>query len=313
MKNEKRFPIKIVAQRTGLTVHAIRVWEKRYNIVTPFRTETNRRLYSEKDIELLGLMFRATQSGYSIGSVADLDADTLKEMLGAAKEVSSAESSQPQMVTPTGSTKLYLDESLSAIINFDSNTLERILLRASIDLTQPALLQELIVPLLEKVGELWHEGTIRIMHEHLATAVISPFLANLRNAYRPVINAPTIVIATPLGQIHDLGALIIAVVAASVGWRVVYLGSNLPAEEVAAAALKERSKVVALSIIYPFDDPLLRQELLKLRSLLDPHVSIIIGGRGYIHYNDIFDQIEAKGVGSIQEFKSHLSNLAEIS
>ena len=82
MENEKRFPIKIVAQRTGLSVHAIRVWEKRYQIVTPFRTETNRRLYSEEDIERLRLLNLATKSGYSISSVADLDHKALRDLLG---------------------------------------------------------------------------------------------------------------------------------------------------------------------------------------------------------------------------------------
>ncbi len=311
MKSDKRFSIKVVAQRTGLSVHAIRVWEKRYNVVSPMRTESNRRLYSEDDIVLLELLYKATQSGYNIGSIADMDIDSLKEMLGDDKRSIMAERSQPQTAYATNSADLYLDDGIAAIINFDSNALERILLRSSIDLTQPALLQDFIIPMLQKIGELWHDGSIRIMHEHLATSVVGPFLSNLRNTYRPVLNAPSIVIATPLGQMHDLGALTIAVVAASEGWRVIYLGSNLPAEEIAAAAFKEDSKSIALSIIYPFDDPLLKQELSKLRSLLDPNISLILGGRGAVTYNDIFDQIGAISVSTIHEFKDILSTLGK--
>ena len=61
MENEKKYAMKVVTRRTGLTSHAIRVWEKRYNAVEPERTDTNRRLYSEADIERLIDLHRATQ------------------------------------------------------------------------------------------------------------------------------------------------------------------------------------------------------------------------------------------------------------
>jgi methylmalonyl-CoA mutase cobalamin-binding domain/chain len=311
MKNQKRYPIKIVAQRSGLSTHVIRAWEKRYNIITPLRTETNRRLYSEKDIALLTLLQKATKAGYSISSIADLDEQALKELIGPESKETERESVSLEENKNIRKADLYIDECLNAIINFDAFSLERILLRASIDLTQPTLLQELMVPLLEKIGEMWHNGTIRIMHEHLATGVIGPFLSNLRNAYRPQMQAPAFVIATPLGQIHDLGALIIAVVAASEGWRVIFLGADLPAEEIAAAAIKEKAKSIGLSIVSQTDDPLLRQELTKLRALLDSDLPIIVGGRGSDNYMDVLNQISAIAIKSIPEFRNHLALLVK--
>ena len=75
------YPIKVAVRRTGLTAHAIRVWEKRYSAVTPVRTPTNRRLYSEADIERLQLLRRATLAGHSIGQIAGLPIDDLRTLV----------------------------------------------------------------------------------------------------------------------------------------------------------------------------------------------------------------------------------------
>ena len=72
--------INIAAKRSGLTPHVIRVWEKRYNAVTPVRTETNRRQYSDEDIKRLALLREATLGGHKISNIASLPKDTLKSL-----------------------------------------------------------------------------------------------------------------------------------------------------------------------------------------------------------------------------------------
>ena len=81
MDNERTYPIKVVARRTGLTAHAIRAWEKRYGAVEPVRTPTNRRVYTEEHLQRLLLLARATRAGYSIGQVAKLPTERLVEMV----------------------------------------------------------------------------------------------------------------------------------------------------------------------------------------------------------------------------------------
>ena len=80
MNAEQRFSMKYVSRKTGLTPHTIRVWERRYNAVAPERSETNRRLYSESDVERLLLLRRATLLGHSIGRIAALTTDDLREL-----------------------------------------------------------------------------------------------------------------------------------------------------------------------------------------------------------------------------------------
>ena len=85
MENQNTYPIKVVSNLTDLSIHVIRAWEKRYNVVIPKRTETNRRLYSQSDIEKLSLLSDATAQGYPIGSISNYTTEKLKSILIAEK------------------------------------------------------------------------------------------------------------------------------------------------------------------------------------------------------------------------------------
>jgi len=308
MEKKKRFPIKTVSKLTGLSTHVIRAWEKRYHIIEPQRTDTNRRLYSEADISLLKLLHDATRSGHSISSIADMDQDALRDLLG--QETAADIIKNDKAFASRGSeAQQFLEEAVRATMNFDDFALERVLLRASVELTQPVLIEDLLIPLLEKIGELWQEGVIRIMHEHLATTVIATFLTNLRKSYRPDGKAPALIVCTPSGQVHELGALIIALVAAMEGWRVVYLATDLPAVEIAAAALKENVQSVALSITHPGRDPFLHQDLQKLLDILPPDLPLVIGGRGAEKYQQNIDSPNVRWITSLEQLGTYFNNV----
>jgi methanogenic corrinoid protein MtbC1 len=301
-----KYPIQAVSRATGLSMHVIRAWEKRYNAIEPDRTNTNRRLYSEEDIQKLRLLNDVIHQGHSISSVANLSLDELKKILHRensfdTKSISDVKINIGDIIT----------ECIESIKNYDAKKFESLLLNASAKLTQPTLLEELIIPLVYKVGDLWHDGEIRVANEHLATSVIHSFLYNLLDSYSVNSSAPVIVSATPRGQEHDLGALIVGVVAASSGWGVIYLGSNLPAEEISSAAAQLGAKAVALSIVYPKDDPHLRSELKKLHQLLSSNVTLIVGGRAADGYYNTLTEIGAVIVKSSKQFGEELNKVRE--
>lgn len=311
MTNNYKYPIKVVSQMTGLSVHVIRAWEKRYNVVEPDRTDTNRRLYSVEDIEKLKLLNEALHQGHNIGGIANLTLAELKNLL--LKEAQNLKASSGGSVAYSSDVAVdeILSDCIDAIKSYNAKQLESILLNASAKLTQPILIEELIIPLVYKVGEMWHEGEIRVANEHLASSVIRGFLFNLLESYSVSDSAPIVVSATPRGQEHELGALIAGVVAASSGWRVIYLGSNLPAEEVAAVVSHLNAKVVALSIVYPNDDPLLPKELRKIKQILPSGVSIIAGGRAVDGYLDVLDEIGAVVVKSTKKLRIELEAIRD--
>lgn len=304
-----KYPIRVVSQMTGLSVFVIRAWEKRYNVVIPSRTDTNRRLYSEEDIEKLKLLNDAIQKGHNIGGIAKLSIDELRSVLKR-KHSASANADESNVYLATD-VNLTIAQCIELIKSYDSKTLETILLKASSKMTQPQLIENLIVPLVYKVGDLWHDGNIRVANEHLASAVIRSFLTNLIEQHMPSLNAPIIISATPRGQDHELGALIVGVIAASAGWKVVYLGPNLPAEEVAAVTENLDARVVALSIVYPNDDPQLRKDLLNLKKMLPSDISLITGGRAVVGYLDVLDEIGAIVVKDTKQLRIELQVIRE--
>jgi len=311
MTLEYKYPIKVVSQMTGLSVHVIRAWEKRFNVVEPERTDTNRRLYSQEDIEKLKLLNDALHKGHSIGGVANLSSNDLKNLLSSNKN---SQEGFKETTSETSSSEVVenvLSDGIDAIRNYNAKKLETILLNVSTKLTQPRLIEDVIVPLVYKVGELWHSGEIRVANEHLGSSVIRGFLFNLLESYSVSDSAPIVVSATPRGQEHELGALIAGVVAASSGWKVIYLGSNLPAEEISAVVGHLKARVVALSIVYPNDDPVLPRELRKIKQSLPPGVSIVAGGRAADGYLDVLDEISAVVVKNTKQFRIELETIRE--
>lgn len=293
--------IKAVARRTGLSAHVIRIWEKRYHAVEPERTDTNRRLYSEEQIERLSLLRDITQAGHSIGNVAKLPTVRLREL---------AEQSTVNLAgAPSGNgggTASFLDECIAAVKTLDSRALEDALNRAATDLGAQGLLQRVVAPLAQKIGDLWRDGIITAAHEHFASVVIRIFLGHAAKPFAGAENGPGLIVATPSGQLHELGALLAAATAANLGWRVTYLGASLPAAEIAGAVKQSQARALALSIVYPEDDPRLETELMRLRDLLPDDVLLLSGGRAVTSYSAALEKIGAVQIKDLAHLGSVL-------
>jgi methylmalonyl-CoA mutase cobalamin-binding subunit len=108
---------------------------------------------------------------------------------------------------------------------------------------------------------------------------------------------------------HEFGALMAAVSAASLGWRTSYLGPNLPVEDIAAAAFQRNAAAVAVSIVYPADDPHLPLELGKLARLLEGRAQLIVGGQGSTHHIELLKKIGATHVNNLTELRLALAEI----
>jgi DNA-binding transcriptional MerR regulator/methylmalonyl-CoA mutase cobalamin-binding subunit len=313
MENDERHhkpshSLGVVCRRTGLKPDRLRAWERRYGVVQPQRSEGNQRLYSEANIERLLLLRQATDAGHRIANIADLETDGLRDLV--------MEDSVASMVPPVGSTAGerakaggFVRSSLAAIQQLDIGKLEATLKAGSEELPSPAFLQELLVPLLHRVGDLWADGGLRAVHEHAATAVVRRFVDGLHRAYEALPDAPGIVLTTPAGQLHEIGALLASAAAAGDGWDVTYLGPNLPAEEIALVARQKASDAVGLSILYPDAAEDVTAELLKLRRHLGSEAAVIVGGRSAHDFAPTLDEIAAVLVEDLTEFRAALAEL----
>ena len=308
--NDTMHPIKYVSNQTGLSQHTIRAWERRYAALSPDRTATNRRLYSSADIEKLSLLQRAVKAGHSIGHIAGLTVPQLQSLTlaeagqpaGSNSEVTGASTTNPQ---PTP----WLDECHEAVTRLDAEGLDEALSRAAAHLGTTALIDRVVLPLLNSIGERWREGDMRPANEHMTSAMIRTFLGRMLDAFHPDALAPRLIVTTPAGQVHELGALIAAVTAASEGWRVLYLGPDLPAAEIAGAALQSGAKAVALSIVYPPDDPRIEQEIMGLRKMLPKETTILAGGRSAAAYRASLDSVNAIHISDLHALRAQLQTL----
>ncbi len=290
--------IRFVAQKTGLSPHVIRVWERRYAVVAPHRSGTNRRLYSDAELERLQLLAQACRCGHNIGNIATLPEERLR--------VLAADCLQAK--APAAAPETFVTTALGAVRALDTPGLEAVLLQGAVALGNQGVLCRIVAPLVCAIGTAWHAGEITSAQEHCATAIIRGFLGQLR-PFALSETAPLLVVATPTGQLHELGALLAAAAAANVGWRVTYLGVGLPALEIAGAVLQTKARAVALSVVYPEDDPHLPGEVLRLRAALPTGLPLLLGGRAAGAYQPALAGAQVTFIGPLSELYAALEAL----
>lgn len=273
---EARHPIRVVSKRTGLTPALLRAWEKRYGVVSPGRTDGGQRLYSDEDVHRLSLLNRAVEEGRSISQVSELSVEELEELVREDR----TERVAPQVPEPLRNLSVgaLLDQAEAAVQDMDALQLEKILSRGAMALPVAVLTDDVLVPLLARIGSEWQSGTLGPAQEHLASRVIRRILDWLLETVSVDEDAPVIVTATPAGEIHEFGALLSAVAAATEGWRGVFLGPDLPAGEIAAASIRLGARVVAVSVVDPAMAGRWPAEVEDLRGRLPPSVALFVGG-----------------------------------
>jgi DNA-binding transcriptional MerR regulator len=297
--------IKAVANRTGLSPFLIRAWERRYNAINPGRSDTKRRLYTDDDINRLILLRKATQLGESIRSMANLANGDLIKIIG-----NSLSSDNPAALNVSGQNDFtandYLSQTLESIQKLNFDEFEAKLMKSSAALSFPILLDQVIGPLLDKVGTMWHNGELRIATEHRVSVIIRSFLGSYIKSDRRSVGIRCLVSTTPTGQFHELGALMASLSASVMGWRSIFLGPNLPAEEIAGALKANKASFLALSIIYPADDPYLGSELVHIRRLIGNDIQILVGGRAAGNYASFIRDISGIHIPNLDDLRRHL-------
>lgn len=304
----KRHPIQVASRRTGLGVDRLRAWEKRYGVVEPARSETGRRRYSDADIEHLRLLHRAIQGGRRIGQVAGLTTAELADLVRE-DERQEAEVAVELADEEGPGVGDFVEDALSAVLRLDARELESVLGRATVTLGATTLIERVAAPLMVRIGDRWCDGELSPAHEHLASAVVRRVLGAVAEVAEPLETAPRVVVATPVGHLHEFGALFVAATAATQGWSVTYLGADLPAADIARIARETGARVVALSLVYPSGDPAVAEDLRALRESLPPDVTLLAGGRAAASYMESLDAIDAIHLEDIESLRFELIGL----
>ena len=292
-----RHPIAVVSERTGLSQDLLRIWERRYLAVEPTRGAGGHRLYSDGDVARLRLLHSATGAGRNIGQIARLSNDELArlveedvaERLTRTSRASGRGDRRPAAPLATD----VVEQALAATVRLDAGELEHVLRRAVAQRGVTEFIEDVASPLLRQLGDDWHAGRSTIAHEHLASSTVHDIVAESMRSLGRRSGAPTVLVATPTGERHAIGAALVGAAAAADGWRVLHLGADLPAKEIAAAAIAANVRVVAVSLTYVRDGTATVDELRTLRALLPPTVPLLAGGAAAIAFAD---ELVASGI-----------------
>lgn len=245
------FNIQVASQLSGVASATIRAWEKRYNAVVPDRADNKHRLYSEKDIEKLALLFKLTEIGQSIGKIAHLDLEELKKIYSSLMHRPYDES---EVVTPHHERVDYekiLTNFLIALEAYKLDIISHELDKAKTLLSPRDLCLRILVPLFQEIGIKVEQGKISIAQEHTLSAIVSFHIGQMigKHYQKKLLKKDLILISTPEGELHQIGILAASLLCVHHGLPFIYMGASLPAISMAEAAnaLKARSVLLGVS------------------------------------------------------------------
>lgn len=276
--------MRMVVERTGLSPHVIRAWERRHGAIIAKRSDGNRRLFTLDDINRLVLLRRGVVAGHSIAQIARLPLADLRALVAP----------EPARDAPSGSlaleshgSKNYIELALDAIRDLKASRLQDVFDRVEADRGRYRMMTRMIPELLDELGDLWRKGEIRPYQEHFATGLIRSVLGTESADIEADETQPLIVLATPSGTFHELGCLLAQAEAQRVGWRAVYLGCGLALEDIVEAAGRSQARAVGLSIVYPVGDSMILSDLRELRLQLPADTILLLGGRAAASYSEL--------------------------
>jgi len=302
-----RHPIAVVSERTGLSQDVLRIWERRYRAVAPTRAAGGERLYSDADVERLRLLDAAVGAGRRIGRVAGLPTADLAELV-AEDRVAKDRHAAPAPAG-SGADTTFIETALERIQNLDARGLDELLRRSAAVIGTPAFLEQSVVPLLREIGGRWHTGRLSIADEHMASAVIEAFVVGAIQTMAVPDSAPRVFVGTLPGSRHVIPVALVGAAAAAAGWRPVFLGGDLPAAEIARAAISGRALAVALSVVYTDDIGRTLSELRQLRERLPAPVAVVVGGRAVLPHTRALERAGIEVGETIDGVRTFLHNL----
>ncbi|WP_162801953.1 B12-binding domain-containing protein [Ornithinimicrobium murale] len=232
-----------LAARTGVSAHVLRVWERRYGLLTPIRSTGGYRLYGPSDEWRVRETVRLRTTGLATAQAA-------AAALSASRQASDDPTSTRSVAHGArgGAAPALRERLLSSIGAFDDGAAHAVLDAALEQLGVEEALQEVILPVLHETGERWASGSFTVAQEHFASHVVRHRLASLALAWDAG-TGPLAVLACPPGEQHELGLLAFGVVLGRAGWRVRYLGADTPVATLASAVETLGPELVVLSAV----------------------------------------------------------------
>ena len=294
------YPIRAVSKLTGISIDTLRAWERRHRVVTPTRDDRGR-MYTEADIMRLRLLRGAVEQGHSIGRLAGLTDAELRHLAEA--RASRAPEAAPALRIPIDTAAL-----TAALQNYDATAIDQQFSRLASILPPLELLQDVLMPVLAQVGDDWHKAPGRIAQEHLMSSAVRNMLGSFLRLYARPEASTRVLFATLAGERHEFGTLGAAMLAASAGLGVAYLGPDLPARDIVESVRPAGAQVLVLGLTATSMTKAKERELRTIVRDLPKDVELWAGGRGAVHHTAV---ISPRGL-VLSDYNAYQQELARI-
>jgi DNA-binding transcriptional MerR regulator len=267
------YPIRAVSKLTGIAIDTLRAWERRHGAVTPIRDERGR-MYTDADIVRLRLLKGAVEHGHSIGRLAGLGDEELRHLADATRGPS-APAAAPMRQTPLDTSTL-----TAALQAYDAMGIDQEIARLAAVLRPLDLLREVLMPVLVQVGDEWYRGHTSVAQEHLMSSSIRHILGSFLRLHARRDAPARLLFATPAGDRHEIGTLGAAMLAASSGLGVAYLGPDLPARDIVESLTPAGAQVLVMGLTTTAAPKATERELRTIVQDLPRECELWAGGRG---------------------------------
>ncbi len=242
--DEPKYTIKAVSGQTGIRPVTLRAWERRHEVLSPHRSDNRYRLYSDRDVAILRwLKSRVDQEVSISAAVSELRSLRTTGFWPEAVPSIPAQHLQESRLTPDE----YAAQLYQALIRRDEAGAGQVFLEMHTAFDLMTLFERVIVPTLVKIGEGWFRGELSVATEHFSSAYLRGKLLTLLQAYPIRRSAAHVLIGCGPDEQHEIGSLMLAVLLRADGFRVEYLGPDIPLDDLVDYAGDERPDMVILS------------------------------------------------------------------
>jgi len=282
------YNLKAVVQETGLKPDTLRAWERRYGLPEPQRTDSGHRLYSQNDINLLKWLIVRQDEGMSISRAVDLWRRLSEEQADAAQNT--VRIPQPSVSPPKPGDALaeLHDAWVASCMNFDEQRAERILAQAFAIFPVEQVCTDLLQRGLQTIGEGWYHGKITVQQEHFASALATRRIETLLAATPPPTRTGRILVGCPPEEAHIFIVLLLSLLLRRKGWDIIFLGANVPVENMIMTIQTARPMLVILTA----------QQLATAANLADmaqvlyhEQIAVAFGGKIFTEIHDLRQRI----------------------
>lgn len=237
------YSIKEIEKLSGIKAHTIRIWEKRYNLIEPHRTQTNIRYYTDLDLKKILNVAVLNRRGIKISSIARLSEDELKDEIIRATQYTTSDRNQ-------------VDALIISMIELDDVKLNHLVEKSISRFGFQKTVVQILFPFLEKVGILWQAGDVNPVQEHFVSNLIRQKIIAATDAlsvtYRS--DARRFMLLLPEGEWHEISLLFAQYLLKEAGHDVIYLGQSVPYSDVLAAGAVLRFDAILVSSTTPQPD-----------------------------------------------------------